>query len=286
MESSRQKVLIQGFRGSYHEIAARSYFGDAIEVVPALTFDEIFRMLNVDGSLYGVVAIENTVSGSILPNYSLLNDSGVYISGEIKLRVSLNLLALPGQEPDDIAEVRSQALALSQCRDFFLKYPDIKLIESADTALSAKEISECGLRGAGVVGSSLAADLYGLEILAAGIESNKRNYTRFLVLDTASEPGSHDNAGMAGINKSSVVFRLPHRKGSLVEVLSLFSVGDCNLTTVQSAPLIGSEWEYLFYVDMTFEKYASYRKAVGKASSLCTEFKIIGEYREGDVFKG
>jgi len=284
MKTERRKVLIQGFRGSYHEIAARCYFGDDAEIVPTLTFDEVFRMLVINRELYGVVAIENTLSGSILPNYHLLYESGLPIAGEVKLRVTLNLLALPGQSITDIEEVRSQSIALMQCRDFFSQYPSIRLIESADTALSAKEISELGLKGAGVVASRLAADLYGLEILAPGIESNKINYTRFLILDPLKRPDYGNHAGESEANKASVVFRLPHRKGSLVEVLSLFSKADCNLTSVQSTPLVGKEWEYLFYVDMTFEDRPAYLNAVKMAKSLCSELIIAGEYTDGLVF--
>lgn len=281
----RKKVLIQGFRGSYHEIAARKFFGKETEVIPTLTFDEVFRLLAADSQLFGVVAIENTLSGSILPNYHLLYESGIRVSGEVKLRVSLNLLALPGQDLADIEEVRSQALALMQCREFFSSYPGMRLIESADTALSAKEISECGLKGAGVVASTLAAELYGLAILAPNIESNSKNFTRFLILNPGAGQIDLSMPPVSGVNKASLVFRLPHRKGSLVEVLSVFSKGECNLTSVQSSPLIGSEWEYIFYVDMTFSDQKLYRESVREASSLCSELSVSGEYTEGEVFE-
>lgn len=299
MENKRRKVLIQGFRGSYHEMAARRYFNGDIEIIPTLSFDELFRLMLYDQSLTGIVAIENSVSGSILPNYNLINDSGFTITGEVKLRVSLNLLACRGQDIGDIYEVRSQALALMQCREFFAGYPDIRLIESADTALSAKEVSELNLPGTGVVASSLAAELYGLDILASGIESNSRNYTRFFILGAGvtTESGSYvpENGNLLGlkdsgksnesvVNKSTIVIRLPHRQGSLVEVLSVFSSMGCNLTTVQSTPLIGREWEYLFYVDLTFEDYRLYRSAVEKASAISSGIKVLGEYSEGEVF--
>lgn len=284
MENRKRKVLIQGFRGSYHEMAARRYFRDEVEIIPTLTFDELFRLMQYDSSLYGIVAIENSVSGSILPNYNLINDSGFFIRGEVKMRVALNLLAYPGQDISDIYEVRSQALALMQCREFFTEYPDVRMIESADTALSAKEVSELGMPGVGVVASSLAAELYGLDILASGIESNSRNYTRFLILESVRDETLRSSQEQAKVNKASVVIRLPHRKGSLVEVLSVFSSGECNLTTVQSTPLIGQEWEYLFYVDMTFDNYRKFRSAVEKASSVCSEIRVLGEYSEGEVF--
>lgn len=284
MEKRRRKVLIQGFRGSYHEMAARRYFKGEMEIMPTLTFDELFRLMQYDRSLYGIVAIENSVSGSILPNYNLINDTGVLILGEVKIRVSLNLLACQGQDISDIYEVRSQALALMQCREFFIKYPDIRLIESADTALSAKEVSELRMPGVGVVASSLAAELYGLNVLASGIESNSRNYTRFLILGPGQEPEKGNLKAQSQVNKASLVIRLPHSKGSLVEVLSVFSSRGCNLTTVQSTPIIGREWEYLFYVDMTFDDYLLFRSAVDKASMVCSEIRVLGEYFEGEVF--
>ncbi len=275
---------MQGFRGSYHEIAARRYFGAEVDVVPCLTFDEMFKMMEIDRSLSGIVAIENTVSGSILPNYTLIRDSGTFVSGECKLRISMNLLAFPGQVIDDILEVRSHPLALLQCKDFFNNYPSISLIDSPDTALSAKEISETGLLGSGVVASKLAAELYGLTIMAEGIESNKRNYTRFLILEPKGDVNKMKVADIEGINKASIVFKLPHRKGTLVELLSVFSDLGCSLTTIQSNPIIGIEWEYLFYADMVFDSYEQFKKAIEKASPLCSELGIIGEYKEGKVY--
>jgi len=275
---------MQGFRGSYHEIAARRYFGAEVDVVPCLTFDEMFKMMEMDRSLSGIVAIENTVSGSILPNYTLIKDSGIFVSGECKLRISMNLLAFPGQVIDDILEVRSHPLALLQCKDFFSNFPSVRLIDSADTALSAKEISETGLLGSGVVASKFAAELYGLEVLAEGIESNKRNFTRFLILEPKDNISKMDLSARVGLNKASIVFKLPHRKGTLVELLSAFSKNGCSLTTIQSNPIIGHEWEYLFYADMLFNDYKQYMKAIEQASPLCTELGIIGEYAEGKVF--
>ncbi len=275
---------MQGFRGSYHEIAARRYFGADVDVVPCLTFEEMFKMMEMDSSLSGIIAIENTLSGSILPNYTLIKDSGTFVSGECKLRISMNLLAFPGQVIDDILEVRSHPLALLQCKDFFNNHPSVRLIDSVDTALSAKEISETGLLGSGVVASKLAAELYGLQILAEEIESNKRNFTRFLILEPKGEIGRRGHLVTDGINKASIVFKLPHRKGSLVALLSAFSENGCSLTTIQSNPIIGHEWEYLFYADMLFENYKQYLTAIEQASVLCSELGIIGEYKEGKVF--
>jgi prephenate dehydratase len=284
MKKTGRKVVMQGFRGSYHEIAARRYFGADIEVVPCLNFDEMFKMMEMDRDLSGIVAIENTVSGSILPNYTLIKESGSFVSGECKLRISMNLLAFPGQVIDDILEVRSHPLALLQCKDFFNSHPSINLIDSVDTALSAKEISETELMGSGVVASKLAAEFYGLEMLAEGIESNPRNFTRFLILEPKGDNSMRDLKFRDGINKASIVFKLPHRKGSLVEFLSVFSENGCSLTTIQSNPIIGTEWEYLFYADMLFDNYDKYQKAIEKASPLCSELRIIGEYMEGKVF--
>ncbi|MBE0676600.1 MAG: prephenate dehydratase [Bacteroidales bacterium] len=284
MKKTKQKVVIQGFRGSYHEIAALRYFGPDIEVVPSLTFEEMFKMMAADKELSGIIAIENTVSGSILPNYTLIKNSGNYVTGECKLKISMNLMACPGQFIDDILEVRSHPLALMQCHDYFDDFPSIRLIDSVDTALSAKEISETGLKGAAVVASKLAAELYGLEIIASGIESNKRNFTRFLIIDRKGGTEAAKTDARDGINKASVAFKLPHRKGSLVELLSVFAKNDCSLTSIQSNPIIGSEWEYLFYADMVFPDYQKYRRAIDEGSPLCNELAIIGEYKEGKVF--
>jgi len=284
MKETKRKVVIQGFRGSYHEIAARRYFGDEIEVVPSLTFEEMFRMMEADGELSGVAAIENTVSGSILPNYTLIKNSGTFVTGECKLRISMNLLAYPGQVIEDILEVRSHPLALLQCSDFFKNYPSIRLIDSVDTALSAKEISEIGFMGAGVVASKLAAELYGLEVLAEGVESDKCNYTRFLILESRNSQKTSTRSGANTINKASIVFKLPHKRGTLVKLLSVFAANGCNLSTIQSNPVIGSEWEYLFYADLVFDSYTDYRKAVEEAAPHCVEIAIIGEYQTGEVF--
>jgi prephenate dehydratase len=284
IKMKKRRVVIQGFRGSYHEIAAKKYFGTEIEIVPSLTFEEMFKMIEQDKELSGVVAIENTVSGSILPNYTLISNSGTIVSGECKLRISMHLLAYPGQEISDILEVRSHPLALLQCRDFFVDYPSIRLIDSADTALSAKEISETRLQGAGVVASRLAGELYGLECIAENIESNKSNFTRFMIIEAGDKMAVHGLKDRDIINKASIVFRLPHERGTLVKVLSVFASNGCSLTMIQSNPVIGSEWEYLFYADIVFDKYSLYRHAVDLAVPLCSELVIIGEYREGMVY--
>ncbi|MDX9929210.1 MAG: prephenate dehydratase [Bacteroidales bacterium] len=285
MKTERRRVVIQGFRGSYHEIAASKYFGSNIEIIPTLAFDEMFRMLERDNTLSCVFAIENTVSGSILSNYTMLKQAGLFVTGECSLRISLNLLAFPGQSIGDVLEVRSHPLALVQCRDFFDSHPGIRLIESADTALSAKEISESRLMGAGVIASRLAAKLYGLEVIEEEIASDIRNFTRFLIIEPAGRHTDRKAGGEMLINKASVVFSLPHRKGSLVELLSVFADRDCNLTTLQSTPIVGSEWEYLFYADMVFSSYEQYMHALEEAGKLCHELTIIGEYREGNIYE-
>ena len=290
MKNEKKRVVMQGFRGSYHEIAARRFFGPEIEIVPSLTFNELFSMLASDRTLSGIVAIENTVAGSILPNYELIRESGCFVSGELKLRINLNLLACPGQKIDDILEVMSHPLALLECRDFFREYPSIKLIESADTALSAKEISEMGLMGAGVVASKLAAELYGLEVIREGIESNNLNYTRFLILEheevtgTRSDGDRDKDKDKDRITKASVAFKLPNSKGTLVSVLSVFAKNGCNLTAIQSNPIPGRAWEYLFYTDLVFNDYAEFSRAVEQALPLCNELRVIGEYPEGEVY--
>ena len=274
-----KRVAIQGGTGAYHEIAARRYFeGEELEIVECLTFRDIFEEAKKDPALIGIMAIENTIAGSLLPNHDLLKMSDLQIAGEYKLRISHTLAALPGQSIDDMREVMSHPIALMQCEDYLEGLPHVKIVEHEDTALAAKEIHDRQLRGVAAICSSLAAEMYGLEPLATGIETNKRNFTRFLILARPEmlPEVQKDNH----INKSSLVFVLPHTEGSLSRVLTILSFYGINLTRIQSLPIIGREWEYQFYIDLTFSDYERYRQSIDAILPLIGNLKILGEYRE------
>ena len=280
-----KRVAIQGGPGAFHELAAREYFSDdELEIVPCATFRDIFTESDKDSKLIAVMAIENTIAGSLLPNHDLLKLNNLQIAGEHKLRVSHTLAALPGTKLEEIKEVMSHPMALMQCEDFLDSLPGVKVVEHEDTALAARDVNNKKMKGTAAICSSLAAEMYGLEILAEGIETNKRNFTRFLVLaqgEMLKEVQKDNN-----INKSSLVFVLPHKEGSLSQVLSVLSFYDVNLTRIQSLPIIGSEWEYQFYIDLTFEDYNRYKQSLDAIIPLSSGLKVLGEYREEKRKKG
>ena len=224
-------------------------------------------------------AIENTIAGGLLPNHDLLKLNNLWIAGECKLRISHCLAALPRQSLSDIKEVISHPMALMQCNNFLDTMPNVKVVEHEDTALAAKEISESNLQGVAAICSSYAAKLYSLNVLATAIETNKHNYTRFLVL--AQKEMLVDLQKNSEINKSSLVFVLPHNKGSLSRVLSVLSFYDINLTRIQSLPIIGREWEYQFYIDLTFSDYHRYKQSIEAIMPLVADLKVLGEYSKG-----
>ena len=277
-----KRIAIQGGAGAFHEIAAQEYFkNEKLEIVPCLAFRDIFIESEKDTELIGIMAIENTIAGGLLQNHNLLTNNNLQIAGEHKLRISHSLAALSGQSVSDIKEVVSHPMALMQCEDFLDTLPDVKIVEHDDTALAAKEIRDKNLTGTAAICSTLAAELYGLEILAKGIETNKRNFTRFLVL--AREEMLREVQKGKTINKSSLVFLLPHSEGSLSRVLSVLSFYDINLTRIQSLPIIGQEWQYQFYIDLTFADYNRYKQAVDAIMPLISELKILGEYMESPL---
>ncbi|HEY9124981.1 MAG TPA: prephenate dehydratase [Bacteroidales bacterium] len=272
------RVAIQGGYGAFHEIAAKHYFeNENIEIVTANTFKDLFKSLKNNHADLGIMAIENSLAGSILPNYNLLQDSNMKIIGEIYLRIKQNLVALPGVKIEDITEVYSHPIAILQCQMFFDNYPNIKVLDSIDTALSAKDIADKKLKNTGAICSKLAADKYGLNILAEGIETNKMNYTRFLIL--SEKIGYHKQD--KHIDKASITFVLEHQTGSLSKVLSILSYYGINLTKIQSMPIIGKDWEYQFYVDVTFNDYVMYRQALDAIRPFTSRLDIMGEYAKG-----
>lgn len=275
-----KRVAIQGIIGSYHDMAVHRYFEDEeVELICCETFERVFEEMKKDNDVIGAIAIENTIAGSLLHNYNLLRESGMTIIGEHKLRISHSIMCLPEDNWEDITEVNSHPVALMQCRDFLNHHPKFKCVETDDTAGSAEMIQRENLRGHAAICSKFAAPLYGMKILEEGIETNKHNFTRFLFLSDLWKADELRNAHHS--DKSSIVFTLPHEEGSLSPVLSIFSFYKINLTKIQSLPIIGREWEYEFYVDVTFNDYVRYRQALDAIRPLTREFKILGEYKNG-----
>ena len=276
-----RKIAIQGVKGSYHDIAAHKYFKDEdIELICCNTFEEVFAQMKKDSDVIGVIAIENTIAGSLLHNYELLRESGATIIGEHKLRISHSIMCLPEDNWEDLTEVNSHPVALAQCRDFLHNHPKLKVVETEDTAGSAENIRNNNLRGHAAICSKYAAGLYDMKILEEGIETNKHNFTRFLVI---SNPWLADELkDRSKVNKANIVFSLPHSEGSLSQVLSIFSFYKINLTKIQSLPIIGREWEYMFYVDVMFNDYLRYKQSIDAVTPLTKALKILGEYAEGE----
>lgn len=268
------QIAIQGGHGSFHEIAARKYFNNGISLLPCDTFVDITDALLDNKSNYGCFAIENTVAGSILQNYALLKENPIEIIGEVYLRIEQNLIALPGQNIEDLTEVHSHHMAIAQTRKFFKDYPHIKLVESVDTAISAREISEGNITGRGAIASKLAAEMYNLALLGESIETNKRNYTRFLILAKKGQNGKRSKQP----DKASLCFSLSHKTGSLAKILSVIAFYDINLTKIQSLPILGQEWQYFFYVDVTFTDFQRYQQCLTAVTPLVKDMHILGEY--------
>jgi len=275
-------VAIQGIIGAYHDIAARRYFEEnfeeEIEIFPCKQFRDVVSAVKRESNLIGIMAIENTIAGSLLQNYELIRESDLVVIGEQKLHISHCLSALPEDTTETVTEVDSHPIALMQCADFLNTLPRIKIVEGEDTALSAKIIAENKLQGHAAICSRYAAELYGLKVLEESIETNKRNFTRFLLL--ANRWLAEELVNESECDKTSVVFTLPHTEGSLSKILTILSFYDINLTKIQSLPILGREWEYLFYVDLTFKSLLKYKQGLDAIRPLTKEFKILGEYKE------
>ncbi|HBH84909.1 MAG: hypothetical protein A2X05_13495 [Bacteroidetes bacterium GWE2_41_25] len=271
------KVSIQGEKGCFHEVAARQYFNyDKIEIVPCSTFDHTIGSVLAGEADYAVMAIENARSGSILQNYTLIRESGMKMLGEHNLRIIQNLMALPGQTIDSIHEVRSHPIALAQCMDFLKKYPSWTLMESDDTAGSAKQVSENKLKGIAAIASSEAARIYGLKIIAPGIETYKQNYTRFLVV------GPEERGNKKG-NKVSICFSTGHKPGSLAKVLVKLAEMEINLSKIQSVPRLNGEWQYMFYCDLELPKDTNSDVIKRVLRDHTSDLEILGVYYKGDM---
>lgn len=275
-----KRVAIQGGSGAYHGIAAERFFKDEeVEIIPCVTFKDIFTTIKKDPNVVGIMAIENTIAGSLLPNYDLMKEYNLPIAGEYKLRISHCLAALPGQDIHEIREIHSHPIALMQCKDFMNTLPGVKAVEHEDTALAARDIQQEQIKGQAAICSERAAEIYGLNILAKGIETNKRNFTRFLIFGNQWVVDEIQKDEV--INKASIVFTLHHAEGSLSKVLSVFSFYDINLTKIQSLPIVGREWEYQFYVDFKFTDHERYKQSLVAIRPLVNEIKTLGEYVEG-----
>lgn len=277
-------VAIQGGFGAFHEIAAKQFFGSiAIEIVPCETFTDLFNELQDKKVDCGIVAMENSVAGSLLQNLTLLRESGLSIMGEQYIRVVQNLIALPGQTIEDIKEIHSHPIAIQQSHVFLneLRRKGVKIIDSADTALSVKWIRDENLMGIGALGSELAAQMYDMEILRREVETNKRNFTRFQIITESAKVRELEQIANQTIDKATLCFSLHHEEGRLSQVLSVLSFYKMNLTKIQSLPIIGVEWEYFFYIDLVFKDYARYLQALEAVKPLTEHLQILGEYQNG-----
>ena len=272
-----KRIAIQGFHGSFHDIAAHQYFkGEQIQLICCATFEQVYENMRRDPTVIGMTAIENTIAGSLLHNYQLLRDSGATVVGEHKLHIEHCICCLPDDDWSTVTEVHSHQVALAQCNAFLANHPDIKAVEAEDTAGSAEYIAKYKCKGWAAICNASAAKLYGLKVLQDQIQDNKHNYTRFLVV---ANPNKADFLRpLEKANKSSIVFHVAHEEGSLSKVLTILSFYGINLTKIQSLPVIGCEWEYLFYVDLTFDNLTRYRQSIDAIIPLTRSLRILGEY--------
>ena len=276
-----KKVTIQGYEGSFHQVAARQFFGKTVEVITCDTFREVVKIgADVKQSDGAVMAIENSIAGSILPNYNLLQKSNLQVIGEVYLSISQNLMANPGVKFSDIKEVHSHPMAILQCLDY-LEEHDFKLVESEDTALSAKMVHQHKSKHIAAIASKLAAQLYNLEIIGPDIHTLKNNITRFLILVPKKTKVEINDA-----NKASIYFQTDHSKGILSKVLATIAKGGVNLSKLQSMPIPGSTFKYGFYADLEFENNKQIEKVLEAVNDMTNSFKIFGLYKKGKVVKG
>ncbi|MRG45962.1 chorismate mutase [Chitinophaga sp. SYP-B3965] len=271
-------IAIQGFEGSFHQVAARNYFGKQISIEACGSFSELVRKVK-QGNVVdaGLMAIENSIAGSILPNYSLLKNNGLHVIGEVYLQINQHLMVLPGQTIDDIKEVHSHPMALLQCTAFLEKHPHIKLVETEDTALSAKHVRQKKLKSTAAIAGKLAAEIFELDIIAPNIHTAKNNYTRFLAIskDAVEAP--------ADANKSSVYFQTSHERGSLAKVLTRVAAEGINLSKIQSFPIPAKEWNYYFHADMEFDSLEHFNLALKEITPLTEHLTVLGIYKKGNT---
>ena len=273
-----RKIGIQGIPGCFHDIAAHEWFSEEeIETIGFASFDEMFFALAADSEMMAAVAIENTIAGALLQNFEYIRKSGRKVIGECKIRVSHSLCALPGTKISDLKEVRSHYMALLQCRQYLSHHPHIKKVEDFDTAGCAKKVAEEKMSATAAIAPAYAGRLYGLDILAEGIEDDNRNFTRFLIIGKSDSPTPPD------ADKISLAFTVPHEKGALSKVLTILTFYDINLTMLQSMPVVGHEWEYRFYADLTFDDRARCEQALTAVKPLTSDFRILGVYKRSTI---
>ncbi len=279
------KVAIQGIRGSFHDIVARQYFGDKIELIECMSFTEIPILLKNNAVDSAVMAIENSIAGAILPNYALIDEYNLDIEGELYLNIHHNLMALKGQTLKDIKEVWSHPMAILQCRKFFRNHPDIKLIEEKDTAEVAERIQTESLKGIAAIASKEAAQLFNLDIIKADIQTIKHNSTRFFILKKGKNTPYHESKIDGTKNKASIKFITKHNKGSLAEVLDIFAKHEINLTKIQSMPIIDQPWSYAFFIDLMIEDFKLYENALHLINKKVNHLQILGEYHQNKGYE-
>jgi prephenate dehydratase len=276
MKDKRTRVAIQGIRASFHEEAAFLHFGEDIQTIECNSFKQTFEALQNKEADYVVMAIENSIAGSILPNYSLMMSYSFPVVGEVYLPIQLHLMALPGVKFEDVKYVTSHPIAIRQCVDFFDEYPHLKIIESSDTAACAKRIRDEKLTDTVAIANTLAAKLYQLDVLERRIESNKKNFTRFLILT------HHENVEKKENNKASLCFQVSNQVGALAKVLQIFAEQNINMSKIQSMPVIGRRNEYNFYVDVEWDNSKQYDSAIRQVLKYTHNFNILGEYQRHD----
>ena len=274
-------MTIQGYEGSFHQVAARQFFGKDVDVIPCATFRDVVRIgedaKQSDGA---VMAMENSIAGSILPNYNLLQKSKLQVIGEVYLSISQNLLVYPGVKLEDIKEVHSHPMAILQCLDY-LENQDWKLVETEDTALSAKQVRQHKSKHIAAIASKLAAQLFELDVITPDIHTLKNNITRFLIMVPAKQ-----KIEIADADKASIYFQTDHSKGILSKVLAKIAQGGANLSKLQSMPIPGSTFKYGFYADIEFEQKKQLDKLLVELKLMTNKFKVFGLYKKGKVVKG
>ena len=276
MKEKKLNIGIQGIKGSYHHIASESYFNENFNLRECLTFDHLVNEIEKSEIDMGVMAIENSIAGSIIPNYALIDQNNLLIVGEVYFKINHNLMALNGQNINQINEVFSHPMALLQCKSFFSEYPHIRLVESDDTAYEARRISKNNLKGVAAIASIEAAKYYNLNVLFKSIQTIKNNITRFVIIQKRTNQPIIDN-----INKASLKFILDDKRGSLAAVLNAMSDCKLNLTKIQSLPVIEKPGKYAFFVDLIFDDINNYLKAKKILSIMASHFKVLGEYSNG-----
>jgi prephenate dehydratase len=271
-----KKVAIQGIKGSFHDLVVHRYFkNNDLSLLECHSFDHVFAAISAGDADLAVIAIENTLAGSILPNYAHIQNNGFYVSGEIYLHIQMNLLAIKESNISDLKKVASHPMALLQCKEFMNKYPDIELVEISDTADGAREVNERNLKDVGIIASLRAAELYDMEVLNEGIETHKENYTRFLII-------TKEKVQVTNANKASICFELKHEVGSLVDILMIMKCHELNMTKIQSVPVIGRPYQYHFHVDVCWDNYEYYENAMAIVRRNVHDLQILGVYKQGD----